>query len=402
MVLYFAHPNATLNMSQKKEKRVIILQIIPSLISGGSERGCLEIAQGLSQAGHKNHIITQYICPSITIPPLTTVHLLPVASKNPLTIIKNAWRIKKTAQQFNVDLLHARSRAPAWSTLLTSFLTQKPYISTCHGCYRASYKLKRWYNRAITTYPRHIIATSTTVKQYINDFYPKSLNKTTVVNRGIDRSTFDPSLITETQKQKWLQQHHLDANRPILLIPGRYTRGKGQYLVIQALASLKHKGVQAVFCGKIQDENYFNDLKNMADKHHVSADIRLLNTIPSLPVAYSIADITICPSTQNEAFGRVPIEAAIMGSTALASKHSGFLETIVEHKTGFFFANEDAHSLAASIQHILALSQHDRSVIQKQATNHINQHYCGENMVKQTFNIYNKCLIKAPVRSSHQ
>lgn len=379
-------------MSLLKGKSLNILQIIPSLQSGGAERGCLEIADGLSSSGYRNHIITEHVASSIVIPDMTEIHTIPVASKNPFRLLHNATAIQKLVKKYQIDLIHVRSRAPAWSTQLAKVQINVPVLSTCHGCYRVPNRIKHWYNRSITTYPDHIIAPSNFVIDYLKQHYPASLPKTTVINRGVDLDLFDQNNVCSSKQSKLITALDLDPNKPILFIPARYSKFKGQSNVITALSLLQDRSVQAVFCGKKQDNAYFSLLQKQVHYFDLDTQVRLLPPISELTTAYSIADITICPSISEESFGRVPIEAAAMGSIALASQHSGFMHTIVPEKTGFLFKTNCPDDLSKKIKHILSLDEQQKQLITQSAYERVNSEFSKNQMVEKTLRIYKNLI----------
>ncbi len=372
-----------------------ILQIIPSLQSGGAERGCIEVANGLSDIGYPNHIITQETGPNTVLPSLTQLHFAPVASKNPIQILRNAALIHRIVVDHNIDLIHIRSRAPAWSIQLIKQKLHIPILSTCHGCYRVPNRLKHIYNRSITDYPDHIIAPSAYVLDYLQQHYPNSVTKTTVINRGVDLNVFQTKATDKKQQALLIKTLGLNSHQPILFVPARFTKFKGQSTVISAISRMKDLPVQVVFCGKIQDKSYFNQLKKQAYHEGVAHQVQLLPPIEDLPTAYSIADITICPSMTQESFGRIPIEAAAMGSIALASNHSGFKHTVLPNKTGFLFDANSPDDLSRKIRHILTLSTNDKRSIIDQATRRVHQEFTKDTMVKKTLNVYRNLLAQA-------
>lgn len=372
-----------------------ILQVVPQLNAGGVERTTIEIAQALNAAGHVAHVASEggrmedelYAAHGI-------LHRLPMGSKNPLSLRSNTRALIKVIKQNNIELVHARSRAPAWAAQAAANAVGIPFLTTYHGIYNANSKLKRRYN-AIMAKGDIVIANSAFTKAHILKEHGISADKIIVIPRGVDMDVFDPAKVTQQDIEACRQSWGIDAQHSVILLPGRLTRWKGQLVAVRALAELQKQGgdVHLVLLGDAQGrDDYVSEIEvlcqslNLEDRVHIAAHTQ------SMATAYATSDIVVSASTDPEAFGRVAVEAQAMHKLVIASAHGGALETVIDGKTGFLVPPDDATALANAITKALALSPAKRKSLGKAARTRIRREFSAKSMKSATLEVYKKAL----------
>lgn len=372
-----------------------VLQLIPSLDAGGAERACLDMAAALHAQGGRALVVSQGGRMEAELAALGGVLIrLPVASKNPLTIVSNGFRIARLARAHGVDLIHARSRAPAWSGLLASRLTGAPMLTTFHGFYGAGNVLKRFYNSVMLRGER-VITGSHFMAAHVMATYSPPPGRVAIIARGIDVQHFDPGAVAPQRVAALRREWRIpDASR-IVLLPGRLTRWKGQRLLIEALAKLGRSDVVAVMVGDAQGrEAYVAELRALAEQYAVSQQVRLTGNIVDMPAAYAMAGVVVSASTDAEAFGRVPVEAMAMGCAVVAADHGGVAETLRPpgggSPFGILFAPGNAAALAGALGHALTHVAGGEALARARA--HVGANYSTAVMCARTLALYREIL----------
>ncbi|HHL43427.1 MAG TPA: glycosyltransferase [Hellea balneolensis] len=372
-----------------------ILQIVPELNAGGVEGTVVEIAEALAQNGHVAHVASAGGRLESALAKLGAVHhTLPLASKNPLSIRPNTKALIGIIRKFDIDIVHARSRAPAWAAKAAADGTKTPFITTYHGIYNAKSGLKRRYNR-IMAKGDLVIANSEFTKAHIIREHGLPADRIIVIPRGVDPQVFNPALFSADDMAVQRQNWGVPNTRPLLLHPGRLTRWKGQLVSLGALDMLHKAGIDAhlVILGDAQGrDKYVEELKSKTKAADLTNRVTFAPHTSNMPIAYAASDIVLVPSTEPEAFGRTAIEAGAMEKPVIASDHGGTKETIIHGETGALFPPGNAGALAQSIQKMLSLEPAKRAQITSQARAHIREKYSTASLQKATLAVYRRII----------
>ena len=377
-----------------------VLQVIPRLGYGGAETGCYDLAHYL----YENNC-TSFIATSggdlIKFIDKKKVKLfrLPVHSKNPLIIIFNTIALVLIILINGISIVHARSRAPAWSCFLATKITGKKFVTTFHGTYNFKNRAKKFYN-SVMVRSNLIIAGSNFIFSHINKNYSKYLGikkKLLVIFRGINVDYFDPSTTTETQEKQLLIDWQIDKSKKIILLPGRLTSWKGQESFIEALnlvnKELGYDSFYAVILGSDQGRNvYKKKIIRLVEQHRLTNQIKFIKHCNNMPVAYKVSDLIVSASIEPEAFGRVAVEAQSMEKPILASDIGGSNETVENNKTGFLFEAGNPVSLSKKILEILKMDESTLKSIGNEGRKNIIKKFNVEKMCFSTYSEYKKLL----------
>ena len=375
------------------------MQVLPSLVSGGVETGTIDIARALIAAGHRAIVVSAGGPMVAQLDEVGAIHItLSVHSKNPLVIWKNAQTLKQLIREEYIDVVHARSRAPAWSCYWATTSTKTPYVTTFHGTYGHHSKLKRWYN-SVMLKSDMTIAVSNFIAKHISSIYSchlkqlKHENKIQVIHRGIDIKKFDPEKVAPERVLELRKRWNIPEDHLVIMLPGRITRWKGQTVLIEALAKLQQENLTCLLVGDNKGKDHFvNELEALIQKHKLQNRVKLVGGCSDMPAAYRIADIVVSASTEPEAFGRVACEAQAMECLVIATQHGGSLETISPEQQHLMCEVADSESMAQSIRTALILCQEESSEIRlsiSSASKHyIEQHFTLELMCRDTLSLY--------------
>ena len=381
--------------------KIKVLQVIPKLGYGGAETGCYDLAHFLPEHDYKSFIVTsggellKFVKKG-----KVKVFRLPVHSKNPILILFNAIITALIILLYNISIVHARSRAPAWSCLIATKLTARKFVTTFHGTYNFSNRIKKFYN-SVMVRAHLVIAGSNFIFSHINenygDFFSNKKRKLLVVFRGINTNYFNSQKILPSKINKFSKQYGIDRNKFIILLPGRLTFWKGQKVFIEALKLLVEQDNSPHFVGIIlggdQGRNvYKKQLLNLVEKYRLNKIIKFIDHCEEMPVAYRIANIVCSCSVEPEAFGRVSVEAQSMGVPIIASDIGGSTETIVKDKTGFLFKSGDSNALANAIIMLMNKDYNSLKSIGFEGRKNILKKFDVDKMCHTTFTEYNKLI----------
>jgi len=332
-----------------------VLQILPALEAGGVERTAVEMTQALTAAGHGAHVLSNGGRLAGDIEALGGVnHIANIGSKNILSVPSRIAGIRRLIATHKIDVVHARSRAPAWPAMLAARAEKTPFVTTYHGIYNAKSGLKRFYN-SVMAKGDCVIANSEFTKAHILKTHDIDEGTITVIPRGVDMARFDPAVMSTADivklRQSWLVKRQTGgANVKLILLPARLTGWKGQRVAISAMAALP-ENYHLVCLGDSQGRaDYVEELKAQIAFHDLGRRVTLAGHSADMPAAYAACDIVICPSTDPEAFGRTAAEAQAMGKPVIASAHGGALETVVDGRTGWLVAPANVPELAEAIK----------------------------------------------------
>ena len=377
-----------------------VLQVIPKLGFGGAETGCYDLAHYLGENKCPSYIVTSggELLKYINKKKVKLIRL-PVHSKNPIIIFFNSIALVLLILFFNITVVHARSRAPAWSCLLATKITRRKFVTTFHGTYNFKNTVKKFYN-SVMVRSDLVIAGSNFIFSHINDNYKKYLNfnkKFLVIFRGINVDYFDPSTTLEAEEDKLLLNWEIEKNKKIILMPGRLTKWKGQELFIEALnlvnQDLGYKAFYAIILGSDQGRDiYTKKIKRLAEQHRLTSQLKFIKNCKDMPLAYQISDLVVSASIEPEAFGRVVVEAQSMEKPVIASNIGGSNETIIDNKTGFLFESGNPESLSKKIVQVLNLDKSILKSIGIESRKNIIKKFNVEKMCFSTYSEYKKLL----------
>jgi glycosyltransferase involved in cell wall biosynthesis len=377
-----------------------VLQVIPKLGYGGAETGCYDIAHYLPENNCESFIVTSGgdLIKFIDKKKVKLIRL-PVHSKNPILILFNTIILIGIILFYNISIVHARSRAPAWSCLVASKLTGRKFVTTFHGTYNFSGKLKKFYN-SVMVRSDLIIAGSNFIFSHIKENYASLIDikkKLLVIFRGINVDYFDPSTTIEVEEKKLLEKWEIFENKKIILMPGRLTSWKGQELFIEAVnlvnIELGYEAFYAVILGDDQGRDlYKKKLVKLCEKYNISKQIKFVDHCKDMALAYKISDIVISASIEPEAFGRVSVEAQSMQKLIIASNIGGSNETIIDEMTGLLFEAGDPKSLCKKIIRALTMDESRLKTIGIEGRKNIIKKFNVEKMCFSTYSEYKRLL----------
>jgi glycosyltransferase involved in cell wall biosynthesis len=375
-----------------------VLQVIPKLGYGGAETGCYDIAHYLPENNCGSFIITSggELIKFIDKKKVKLIKL-PVHSKNPILILINALLISSIILFYKINIVHARSRAPAWSCLIACKLTGRKFVTTFHGTYNFKSKLKKFYN-SVMVRSDLIIAGSNFIFSHINENYSKYLSfkkKLLVIFRGINVDYFDPETKLESDEKKLLKVWDINKDKKIILLPGRLTSWKGQELFIEAInlvnIELGYESFYGIILGSDQGRDlYKKKLTRLSEQYRMNNQVRFIDHCNDMALAYKVSDIVVSASIEPEAFGRVSVEAQSMQKVIIASNIGGSNETVVDGKTGFLFQSGDAQSLSKTILKVLNMNDASLKLIGSEGRKNIIQKFNVEKMCFSTYSEYKK------------
>jgi glycosyltransferase involved in cell wall biosynthesis len=377
-----------------------VLQVIPKLGYGGAETGCYDIAHYLPENGCKSFIVTSggELTKFINKEKVKLIKL-PVQSKNPLLIILNTLALIFIIIFNNITIVHARSRAPAWSCLFATKITRRKFVTTFHGTYNFNNKIKKFYN-SVMVRSNLIIAGSNFIFSHIKNNYSDYLdikNKLLVIFRGINVDYFDPTTKTETEEKKLLKNWGIIENKKIILLPGRLTSWKGQELFLEAInmvnIQLGYEAFYAVILGSDQGRDLFKKkLIRLSEQYRMTKQVKFIDHCKDMALAYKVSDIIISASIEPEAFGRVAVEAQSMEKVIIASDIGGSNETVIDEKTGYLFEAGNANSLSKKILKVLNLDDTTIKTIGTEGRKNIVNKFNVEKMCFSTYSEYKKLI----------
>lgn len=381
-----------MNASSTTPKQPVILQVLPRLQSGGVERGTIEIARAIKKSGGKPLVASEGGVMATQLLHSGIQHIaLPLSSKNPFAIRRNARKLAKIIREHQVDIIHARSRAPAWSAWLASRRTGCRFVTTFHGTYGLKGPLKRWYN-SIMTRGERLIAISNFIGDHIRANYKVDESRMRVIHRGVDLKLFNPFSHSAQRMIELTKEWRLPEELPLVLFPGRITRWKGQDVFLKALAALPHRNFFAVILGDDKGhETYRKELEALIVSLGLEGHVRIARHTHYVSEAYMLSRVVVATSLEPEAFGRVVLEAQAMGKPVIATKHGGPQETVVPDVTGWLIEPNDADMLALFIDHALKLDEETLHWMAEQGVANARQ-FSLEQMCQKTLDVYTELL----------
>ena len=372
-----------------------ILQVLPQLDSrgGGVQRGTLDLAGALVKAGWQSMVAS---AGGDHVPGLVragSLHFtLPLASKNPWRIWRNAAALARLIRQHDIALVHARSRAPAWSAYWACRRTGVPLVTTFHGSYSHQNRLKRRYN-AVMTFGQRVIAISGYIRDHIQQIYGTHPAKIRVIQRGVNLDQFDPAKVTAGRMVQLTKDWRLPDGAPVIMLPGRLTRWKGQLLLLEALAQLNRPDLCCVLVGDDEGRSaYRQEVMAQLTALGLSEQVKLVGRCQDMPAAYRLADVVVVPSLDPEAFGRTMAEGMAMGCMVVAADHGAAPEVLGHGQHGWLFPPGDAQAMAEAMAKALSLSTADRVKMAGVNQAFVAKHFGLTQMAAQTMAVYEELI----------
>jgi glycosyltransferase involved in cell wall biosynthesis len=375
-----------------------LLQVTPELETGGAEQTTIDVAHGVIAQGGKALVATKGGRMAARLESDGgRLAQMPAQSKNPLVMLGNAARLIDLIRREKVSVVHARSRAPAFSALWAAHATQTPFVATYHGVYNAKSNLKRWYN-AVMTKGDLVIANSEFTRAHVIAEHSISPDRVVAIPRGVDLTRFEPGLVS-AERIKALREAwgvSLEDRRLKVLLAGRLTRWKGQALVIEALARLKAVDDTRILLLLVGDDQgrkaYRAELEHMIAQASLGDSVKLVGHCDDMPAAYLIADLAIAPSLEPEAFGRTAVEPQVMGKPVLAADHGAARETVLNGDTGWLVAPGDVEAWAQALSNACDIGAARRQVMGMAARARARKLYSVDAMVEATLKVYARVL----------
>ncbi|QPH54684.1 glycosyltransferase family 4 protein [Pontivivens ytuae] len=384
-------------VARDRDRRLTVLQLVPSLESGGVERGAIEIVQALSAAGHRALVASSggRMEPQLRRAGGELIRL-DIGAKSPWAIRANARQLAKVIAEEGVDIVHARSRAPAWAGLHAARATGVRFITTYHGVYNEDFPLKRRYN-AVMAKGEPVIAVSDYVARIVAERHRVDPTRIITIPRGADITTFAEEAVSSERTISLAQAWGvIEDPRPIVLLPGRLSRWKGQEDMVAAASLLRSRAesrgelldCQIVLVGDDGGSGFGGQLENAVNAGGLTGSVRLVGHCADMEAAYKLASVVVSASREPEAFGRVAVEAQAMGRPVIATAHGGALETVEDGKTGWLYPPGDVAALADAVEAALALDESGRAHMGLAARARIRSRFTVEAMQKATLEIY--------------
>lgn len=377
-----------------QNKTITVLQVIPSLISGGVERGTIDVAIALKEQGFGSLVASSGGPLVASLDRHAIKHItLPLGSKNPLVILFNALRLAALVRAEKVDIIHARSRAPAWSAYLAHRMTGCKFMTTFHGNYslKPIKPLKKLYN-SVMVKGQKVIAVSKFIKEQITKNYEVGTGKLATIHRGVDLKEFCPEKVISLRLLAIRKKLPIPDDKTIIVMPGRLSFLKGHKVLLDAFSLLDKDKFCCLIVGDVEKNyNYYLELASLVDKLGLTDNVIFTGNITDMPAVYLLSDMVVTPSILEESFGRIPIEAQAMGRIVIASNLGGFKETIKDGETGFLVPPNDSKALAEAINHVNNLTEHKKYKIMQAAQKNAAL-FSLEKMTGKTLSIYRELV----------
>lgn len=371
----------------------VILQVVPALHSGGVERGTVEMVQAITDAGGRALVASAGGRLVDAVTAAGGRHMtLPLASKNPVRLWRNAADLTQLVRAEQVQIVHARSRAPAWAAALATRRTGAHFVTTYHAPYGEGVPGKRAYN-AVMARGERVIAISHFIADLVHQRHGTPSARLRVIPRGVDPAIFDPAAVTPVRLAKLRQHWALPPGARIVLLPGRLSRWKGHDVLIEAMRFVRTQGVVCVFAGPLDArDRYVGELRRRAADLGIADRIGFVDRCDDMPAGLLLAEIVVNASTAPEGFGRTIIEAQAMRRPVIVTDHGGAAETVEHGLTGWRIAPGDLVALAAAIDRVLASPDRERNAVGARARASVLAHYTTAAMQRATLDVYAEIL----------
>ncbi len=374
----------------------VILQVLPALNSGGAEQSAIDINASIVRAGGKSIVVSAGGARMHEITKAGGLHIvMQVQSKNPLVLAANTTRLRKIIRQYNVDIVHAAGRAPAWVSARAVQGTTARLITSCHAAHAPGGKIAQFYNSAIAKGER-VIAVSHFLADYLEQNYKLDPNVIRVIHRGVAIERFHPNAVTPERLVSLSRQMRIPDGAAVILLPARVSRIKGHMFLLDAIEQLGRRDVFCLFVGSdLGNEAYSRELEAYISSKGLGTQVRIEPQCNDMPAAYMTATVVAVPSVEPEGFGRVPIEAQAMGRPCIATDHGGTKETILRDETGWLVPPGDVTTLKNALDEALNLDARGRAMLATRAMSHVAEHFTNDQMCQGTLDVYAELLAEA-------
>ncbi len=377
----------------------VILQIIPQLDAGGAERTTIDVAAALAEAGVRPLVASMggRLVPELQAKGGVWIPF-PTRTKNPIAMAINVFRLSKLIRDEGVDIVHARSRAPAWVALGAARRTGRPFVTTYHGTYNGQSAIKIHYN-SVMARGDAVIANSEFTASRIVVLHPFAQDRVRVIQRGTDLRRFSAATVTPERVRRLREEWGVEPDERIVLLPGRLTGWKGQRVLIEAARLLFAKGVHDVRFIMVGDDQgrtgYVDDLRSRIAAAGLDGIVRIAGHCADMPAGCLAASVVTVPSTEPEAFGRVAVEAQAIGTPVVVSDLGAVGETVLAppqveaaDRTGWRIPADDPGALADGIEWALSLGASAKDALARRARAHVEAHFSLERMTGETLDVY--------------
>jgi len=381
-------------IKSKQENQPVILQVLPELEMGGVEIGTTEIAEALCARGIKNFVASKggrlvHELEKLNVPHFT----FDLKTKNPIKMYLNSKELEKIIVENQINIVHARSRAPAWSAYWAAKRAGVHFMTTYHGTYGLGFLgIKKLYNR-VMTYGERVIAISNHIKNHLLKNYKVDPDKIRLVHRCVNITRFNPDSVTQARKINMVTDYNIPDDKPVILLGGRITSWKGQHLLIKALAKMKIQDFYCIIAGDDQGrEAYLKYLKNLAQKYNLTSKIGFYGKVLDMPALMSVSSVIVSAAIEPEAFGRISVEGQAMGKIVVASNIGGSLDTIEDGVNGKLFESNNAYSLAEALDWALTRTEKERAKIAEAGFKNVRENFTKEIMCDKTIAVYQELV----------
>lgn len=382
----------------------VCLQVLPALVAGGVERGTIDVAQALVAAGWTALVASSGGPMVRELERAGAEHIeLPLRTKNPLAIRRNAGRLADLMASRGVSIVHARSRAPAWSARAAARRLGIPFVTTFHGTYGLGpFGLKKLYNRVMAS-GDVVIAISEFIRSHVMSNYGVPAENIRLIHRGVDLQQFDPAKVSSQRLIQLTQKWRLSESISVIMLPGRISGWKGHRLLIDALALMRSRDpaleLRCMMVGPTESAPLVESLLAYAAERNVGGWVQIVQDCNDIPAAYMITDVAVSASTDPEAFGRVVAEAQAMGRPIVAPAHGAAGEIIEPGVTGWLFTPRDSVSLADALKRALGLNLAEREKLLVRAIERVRAKFDKAEMCAKTLAVYNDLLAQRAAAS---
>ena len=378
------------------QSKISVLQVIPQLDVSGASQGCIDVANYLTENNH-NCLVMTHSGKRLEDEKNKGIKVIisPVHSKNPITIFLNIFRLLNVIRKDQIDIIHVRSRAPAWSCFFASKFSGKKFISTFHGSYNFNSFIKKFYN-SIMLRTDGTIAISRFIENQIKNQYSVTPKYLKVIYRGINTKIFNSNNVNSERKEQLKKEYLLGSDSIKILLPGRLTGWKGHSVLVQAVAevikSVKNK-IEVLFVGPEDNIGLKKRLKDQIEDLNMTEFFHFIGSSDEMTNIYALSDIVISSSTDPEAFGRIAVEAQSMGKFVIASNHGGSVETVIDNETGYLYSPQNHRELADRIIKSIEQQKYNSSNVSEACIKNVKDNYTVEAMCKETLEFYKRIIL---------
>ena len=378
------------------QSKISVLQVIPQLDVSGASQGCIDVANYLIEKNH-NCVVMTHSGERLEDTKKKDIKVIisPVHSKNPITIFSNIFRLLKVIRKHQIDIIHVRSRAPAWSCFFASKFSGKKCISTFHGTYNFNNFIKKFYN-SIMLRTDGTIAISGFIEHQIKNQYSITPKYLKVIYRGINTKIFNSNNVNSERIEQLKKEYSLRSDSIKILLPGRLTGWKGHSVLVQAVAevikSVQNK-IEVLFVGSVDNLSLKKRLKDQIEDLNMTEIFHFIGSSDEMANIYALSDIVVSSSTDPEAFGRIAVEAQSMGKFVIASNHGGSVETVIDNETGYLYSPQSHEELADRIIKSIEQNKYNSSDVSESGIKNVKENYTVDGMCKETLEFYKRIIL---------